>query len=410
MANQNVVKQQTFGRYDVCGTVKGLGADSIQLQTKGKNNVNWVMNKLNLRLDDGQGGSFFMNTQDGFDIIKGKDLYMQDQDGNQLVIKFGDRTNEHVLERIADRSFIKVGYDVATIKDENGREYPGWLYKQFTCVFDMIGWLKEVLEEDMLVKFSGSLRMNTYNGETNYQYEIQRAYIQQKGKELPEGFKGLEAGFNFTQTMLLDENSVDISKLDEEGVVCVTGYIYTLENKKDAKGGKVTYKDDEGKARNVKVPKVFPMQYVVRGEDEKKKETVKKLVEKFLMVEEGTVKKITMNGKFKQGFIKKSLTEADLTEEMRELIELGLYDMEEVLKMNSGGDRVKELSLHRPLIEKDKDGNLKLDIDVKTYVPDDIHMNLVELDEVVRTNNTASGTGVSVSAEDEDLLSELDDL
>lgn len=393
-------KKATYGRFDVTGIVKGLGQDSIVLDARGKNNVNWIMNKLNVRLDDGTGNSFFMNVTDGYSAVNGKDIYVQDQNGGNITIPFADRLNEIVLQQVNPKSFIKVGYGLGEI-EKDGKKFTSWLYKEFLTAYDVIRYLKDVLQDGMKVTFNGNLGYNTYNGETQLQYNIQRVYIEPK--ELPEGFTPRECKFNFTQTILLDSDSVDDSKFEESNLAKIKAYIYTLTNKKDASGKNIKVKDENGKMINAKEPKVFPIDFVVRATDEKK-DVTRKVIDKYLKVtDEDVVRKITFIGRFIQGFVGGSITEDDLSADIKEMIEEELYTLEEALKMYATRERVSEKQLVKPDLPK-VDGKPTLDMDDKTYDREDLTFIVDSEEKVVRNVPTTS------NIEEDDLLSELDDL
>jgi hypothetical protein len=88
-----------------------------------------------------------------------------------------------------------------------------------------------------------------------------------------------------------------------------------------------------------------------------------------------------------------------LLEEALELIELGLYDKEEVLKMYANNKRVDEMTITRPVMYKDKDTNKpKVDYSDNEYTLDDL-VNLVQ-----------ESQDVVINIEDDDDLSFLDEL
>jgi hypothetical protein len=300
-----VNKNPNYGSFDVTGLVKGLGADSIVLDSKGKNNVNWIMNVLNVRLDDGHGGSFFMNVRDGYDAVKGKVIYSKTKDGKNIEIPFADRMNETILEQIDESKTLRVGYAITEL-EKDGKKYNGWLYKNFLTEYDLVRYLKDVLENDMKVTFSGNVQYSTYNGDVQQNYSIQRVYIEPK--VLPEGWEAKELSFNFKQTFLVDADSIDDSQFEEIGVANVKAYIYTLENKRDSNNKIVKVKNDEGKLVNVKIPKVFPIQYVIRASEEKK-DLTRRVIDAYLKVEGDTVRKITFLGKYVQGLVGCTITE-----------------------------------------------------------------------------------------------------
>lgn len=391
-------KKPTYGHYDATGIVKGLGVDSIVLDAKGKNNINWIMNKLNIRLDD-NGNSFFLNTADGYDAIKGKIIYARTEDKKSLKIPFADRFNEIVLGQVGQNSFIRVGYGIGEI-EKDGKKMNTWLYKDFLTEYDLIRYLKDTLQNDMKVTFSGGITYQTYNNETQMRFSIQRVYIEPAN--LPEDWTPRELGFNFRQTLLLSSDSLDDSEFEETGVAKVKAYIYTLNNKKDSKGNIVKIKNEEGNMVNDKTPMVYPIDCVVRATDDKK-DITRKVIDKYLKItDEDTVRRITYAGKFVQGYVGGQITKDDLNEEMREMIELELYTLEEALKMSASKERISEKQLIKPDIVR-VDNKPTTDIDDKMYSREDL-LFIDESDEIEVANDT------KVEDDSDDLLAELEGL
>lgn len=402
MANTTVNKKATFGDFTVTGLVKGLGEDSFQFDVKGKNNINWNQNVMSIRLDDTKGNSFFLNTRDGFDLVRGKDIYTQSKDGKNLKIPFGERMNELLLEKVDENKMIRVGYAIAEVEDEKGHKYNTWVYKNFLTVFDLIKFLKESLQNDMKVTFKGRTKYQSYNGETSEQYEIQRVYIEPQ--DVPEKFNTYQFGFEFNQTFLLNSDSVDDSKFESEGIAKVKAYIYQLETKKGADGKNIKTTNDEGKQVNAKFPVVYPVEYVVRAGE--KKDVMKKVIDKYLNVTGDTVRCIEYVGKFVQGYSVSNITEDDLPEDVKEMIELGLYTVEDALKMCAGKERISEQQLIKPRLVK-IDDKASIHMDDKTYTKDDL-THIVENEEV--EVNVPQSNNQQEDDEVEDLLAGLDDL
>ena len=401
MATQTINKKATYGDFTVTGLVKGLGEDSFQFDVKGKNNINWNMNVMNIRLDDTKGNSFFLNTRDGYDLIKGKTIYAQDTNGNNLKIPFGERLNPTVLETIDENRMIKVGYAITEVTDDKGHKYNTWMYKTFLTVFDLIKFLKESLQNDTKITIKGRTSYQMYNGETSAQYDIQRVYIEPS--EVPEKFNTFPFGFEFNQTFLIDSNSVDDSKFETEGIATVNAYIYQLESKKGADGKNIQTVNEKGDTVNAKFPKVYPIKYVVRAGE--KKDVMRKVIDKYLKVEGDTVRCIEYIGKFVQGYASSNITEKDLPDDIKEMIDMGLYTLEEALKMCAGKERISELQLIKPRLVKIED-KPTLHMDDKTYNKEDLSY-IVEAEEVEIRTNVSQPTQDN---KENDLLSELDDL
>jgi hypothetical protein len=344
-------KPQTLGTFEARGIIT-VTPDTFQVDLKGKNNQNWNYSRINMKMEDGKGGTFYLTASDGFDLTKGRTIYVNIKDSEeQMQIQFADRHNETILSQVDERSFIRV----ALRKVPNNEGKMVWEYHNFLTLYDAINFLKDRLQTGMKLYVRGRTRYSTYNDYLNKDFDIQVIYL------LPED-ENTELGFKFSQNVLLTSDSVDDSKFDEELFANVKAKLY-LKKKKD-------------------VYEVLTLPLIIRATEENK-DKVRKMIDKFFKVDEDKVRRIRLEGKYNIGYIAAQVTEDDLPEEAKELIELGLYDKEEVLKMYANKERVDEMTVTRPVMYKDKNTNKpKVDYSDDEYTLDDL-VNLVQEPEEV---------------------------
>ncbi|AKO92020.1 hypothetical protein BEH_07840 [Priestia filamentosa] len=363
-------KPQTFGTFEAKGTIT-VDPNTFQIDLKGKNNPQWNYSRLNMKMEDNEGNSFYLNAQDGFSLTDGRIIYANLKDGEaneQLQVAFGDRNNPEILKHVADRSFIKVA--LRKVKNEEGKMV--WDYVNFLTAYDVMNYLKDRLKTGMKLYVRGRVKHSIFNDKLQREYEIQRIFLLPAEEESDSGFK-------FTQSVLISSNSLDLEKWETEGIATVNTKLHYK------KKGVSEYLDLELKIRAT----------------EENKGTYQKIIDKYLTVEEDKIRQITVDGKYKIGYTQRQVTKEDLPAEALELIEDGFYTLEEVLKMNTNnGERVDEMQLTRPTLLKDRDtGKPKLIIDDEAFKPEDLIMVDVEPEpEVV------------VSNDDDEDLSFLDDL
>lgn len=362
-------KQQTLGTFEARGIIT-VTPDTFQTDLKGKNNTNWNYSRINMKMEDGKGGVFYLTASDGFDLVKGRTIYanIKDSEG-QMQIQFADRHNETILSQVDERSLIRIA--LRKVKNSDGKMV--WEYHNFLALYDAINFLKDRLQTGMKLYVRGRTRYSTYNDYLNKDYEIQAIYL------LPED-ENTELGFKFSQNVLLTSDSVDDSKFEDELVANVKAKLY-LKKKKD-------------------MYEVVTLPLVIRATEETK-ENVRKMIDKFFKVDDDKVRRIRVEGKYNTGYIASQITEDDLPEEALELIELGLYNKEEVMKMYAQKTKVDEMVITRPVIIKDKNTNKpKVDYSDDEYTLEDL-INLV---------NEPEETVVEIESSDDEDLSFLDEL
>ena len=373
-------KKQTLGYFDIVGYIN-VDSKTFSIQTPSKNNPNWVMNTFNPKVEGDNGESLYIRISDGYDIVKGKKIFAISKEKNSLEISFADRHNENMLDLVDDLSFIKVGIGKKTATNKQGKEYKAWEFNKFLTAFDAIQFLNQImpLATKNKVRMTGTVKYSEYNGETQRNFDLQSIYLLNGNED--EG-KEMECKFNFTQNILIDKNSVDMTAW-EEGISKLNARVH-VKKKKD-------------------VFQALPLQFIMRAETPEKKDTIEKMIKRFFTVENDTVRRLNIEGYFKSGYIVANVKEEDLNDEARDLIDSGLYTLDEVLGMFANRDRVDELLLRRPVMKKTQDQKMP-----KIDMADD-EFTLEYLDSLLVNDSVTENMADDIESEDE-FLNELENL
>ena len=295
----------------------------------------WIYNSLNLGVYCGETcGTVYAELMGGYGAerdnviyVHGKDENGKDDFDNKFTIDWDDRFDESILETVGDLCFIKVGLE----KDKGGKTFE----KKFLSPYDVIAYVNEHLEEGMVINVKGNLKYSTYNDATQVKKEINSIFL----SKVDDSSKYCA---RFIQTMLLTKDSV--GKVDKDtGILPI--YAKVLDYIKEYKGKEVK--------TNIPYEKTF--EYELNLSDP---ETSKKVVEKVFKVQKG-VTEVTFEGDLIEGGAVITATEDDIPDDIKTLIEIGVYTLEEALAkctVNSG--REKRMVIRKPSIKmvEDKEG------------------------------------------------------
>lgn len=287
----------------------------------------WVYNVFNLGVDCGEKhGTVYAEMMGGYGSERDNILYVHgkksdgtDDFDNKFTIDWDDRDNEKVLEEIGDLCFLTVGLE----KDKAGKVY----YKKFLSQYDAIAYIQENLKEGMVVNVRGNLKYSLYNGSVNVKKEINNVVLSKVDDSSNYIAK-------FTQTMLLTKDSVGKPDKDK-GVLPIIAKI--LEYTKDYNGKEVK--------QFIPITKTFEYEL-----DLTNRELVEKVVAKVFKVKKG-VTEITFEGEFVEGGAVITATEKDIPDDIKELIEIGAYTLDEALaKCTVGGSKERRMLIRKPSI------------------------------------------------------------
>lgn len=321
--------QQTF---NIVGKVK-LSEHSFKLNEK-SNKSDWIYNSMNLGVEAGEKyGVIYSEVMGGYGAerqntiyVHGKDENGNDDFKNSYQIDFEDRFTDSILEDIGNTCFMTAGLEL----DSTGKTY----YKKFLTPYDFIAYCAEYLKDGMVVNVKGQLRYSIYNDTLQCRKEINSIAL---SKAEPKDYKAV-----FTQTMLLDKDSATKDSIDKDrGVINVDAYL--LEKFREYNGWDLT---ENGKVKGgifVPLRKTFEFEI-----DKAKPELAVTVMNKFLKVKKG-VTQMTWEGDFVEAGSTIQATEEDLPADIKELVDLGLYTIEEALaKCTVGGTRERRMIIRRP--------------------------------------------------------------
>lgn len=289
---------------------------------------NWVYNSLNLGVFCGdKNGTIYSELMGGYGIDRDNLIYVhgKTEDGkddfdNRFEIDWDDRNDEEILKTIGDMCFLTVALEL----DTKGKPF----YKKFLSAYDAIAYIKEVLTDGMIITVTGTLKYSSYNDNTQCKKEISRITLS-KADDVSK-YRAV-----FTQTMLLNKDSK--GKIDKEtGILPINAKVLDY------------VKEWKGKEVKTFVPYNKTFEYEV---DMTNPERTKKAVDKLFTVSKG-VTEITFEGEFIEGGAVVTATEDDLPDDVKELIDLGVYTLDEALAkctVNSGRER--RMVIRKPLIK-----------------------------------------------------------
>lgn len=294
------------------------------------NKSSWIYNSMNLGIDCGEKfGCVYAELMGGYSedreniiYVHGKDENGNDDFGQTFTVDFEDRLNDEVLESVGDLCFITVGLE----KTDKGKTY----YKNFLSAYDAIAYAQEHLEDGMVVNVRGRLQYSIYNDNVQVRKTIQSIVL----SNVDDSSKYVA---RFTQSVLLDKDSASLKDVDKDkGVMYVNARV--LDYLKELNGveirGQYPYN----------VTFEFPM-------DLTKPDTCKKIYEKLFKVKKN-VRQVTFEGEFVEGGAVVQTSWEDVPDDIKDLVEIGVYSKEEALqKCSANGSRERRMLLKKPHIK-----------------------------------------------------------
>jgi hypothetical protein len=294
------------------------------------NKSSWIYNSMNLGIDCGEKfGTVFADLMGGYSedreniiYVHGKDENGNNDFGQTFTVDWEDRLNDEVLESVGDLCFITVGLEKTT----TGKTY----YKNFLSAYDAIAYAQEHLEDGMVVNVRGRLQYSIYNDNVQVRKTIQSIVL----SNVDDSSKYVA---RFTQSVLLDKDSASLKDVDKDkGVMYVNARV--LDYLKELNGveirGQYPYN----------VTFEFPM-------DLTKPDTCKKIYEKLFKVKKN-VRQVTFEGEFVEGGAVVQTSWEDVPDDIKDLVEIGVYSKEEALqKCSANGSRERRMLLKKPHIK-----------------------------------------------------------
>ena len=369
----NVIKkgQQNF---TLIGKAK-LGQYSFKIDEQSKKSA-YIYSQANLTLKTKE-GEISASVMGGYNPEKDNVIYAftkgdKDNKGQSITVSFEDRFDEEIIETIADMKLFKAG---VSKKEDGSIEYVKFLHP-----YDFISHLEQHMVDGEVYVVRGELQYQEYNGELKINKNITSVTLAKE--EIANDTEAHEA--KFSTTILTDNNF--LGKPDKETMtVIIDAYVVDFFNEYNKQEIVRMVNGKEKNGLTMPIPMSFDFKIA------KDMETTKKLL-KYLKPKRGAVTEIVMEGIFSksQGELKgEELTIDDLDDDIKFMVEIGAYSLEEALgKVNFAyGEKTPEkMLLTRPAIKKveGKDGSSTLTVN---YTPDKYNEEDLIIENILEVNN-----------------------
>lgn len=347
-----LVKKNWVARFNLVGEAV-INDFTFKINEKSQKS-DWIYNSLNLGINCGEKyGTVYCELMGGFSEERDNIVYVhgKKEDGtddfeNQYTIDWDDRFDEDILKDIGDLCFTTVGLE----KDSNEKTF----YKKNLTPYDTIAYIKEYLENGMVVNVSGQLKYTMYNGNVYCRKEINSIAL---SAATPDKYHA-----TFTQTVLLDQDSCTKKSLDRDKSALIVD-AYVLEKFKEFNGHDLT---DNGKIKGGQlVPLRVTLEYPVDLTTDKGKTHINAVLgsDKMFKVKKGTVTQIAFEGEFIETGATVQVTMDDIRDDIKELIEIGVFTEEEALaRCADNGTNERKMIILKPNTKKVGDDDKKVTV------------------------------------------------
>lgn len=340
----------------------------------------WIYNSLNLGVDCGEKhGTVYAEMMGGYSSEQPSAIYAHGKkdDGSddfeaKVTVDWDDRFNEEILETIGDLSFITVGLE-KTDKEKT-------FYKKFLSAYDAIAYIKAHLEDGMVINVRGNLKYSMYQDKVQVRKNITSIVL----SKVDDVSKYIA---RFTQTILLDKASASLKNIDKDKSVMyidarVLDYMKEY-NGKEVKGQFPFNKQFE-----------FEMDFSNEAQ-------CKKIMEKVFKVKKG-ITQMTFEGDLIEGGAVVTATLDDIPQDIKDLIDCGVYTEEEALaRCSSNGNREQRMVLRKPMVRLvGEDKTPTLQRFEEKYSEDDLVLDYLYDDEETATEAAEDGETESTETGD----------
>ena len=355
----------------------------------------WTDNSMYVGVDCGNGNTVYAEMRSGFfpdkdNVIRAYSKDEKDDAGKSksVEIAWEDRLDESLYDSISDSSFLTVGVE-KDVKDKT-------VYKKFLTAYDAVEYLNEHLEDGMIVNVKGTIGYSEYEGNVSTKKEITSIVLSKIDDEAD--FKA-----TFSQTILVDSKSIG-KKNDDKGTMELAAYVVDYVGKPKIDGEKIEVK------KNVTYPKTFE---VAINENP---EITAKMLQRFFKPKKGKITEITVTGNLVESGSTVNITEDDIPDDIKELIEMGLYSEEEAEKKIAvgNGNRERRMIIVKPditYVGTGDDRKPTVAFEDGKYDEDDLYFYeqaLLDAGAEPSSDNDTDSESEETSSEDDDLLAMLE--
>ena len=357
----------------------------------------WTDNSMYVGVDCGNGNTVYAEMRSGFysdpdkeSVIRAYSKDEKDDSGKSksVEIAWEDRLDESLYDSISDSSFLTVGVE-KDVKDKT-------VYKKFLTAYDAVEYLNEHLEDGMIVNVKGTIGYSEYEGNVSTKKEITSIVLSKIDDEAD--FKA-----TFSQTILVDSKSIG-KKNDDKGTMELAAYVVDYVGNPKINGEKIEVK------KNVTYPKTFE---VAINENP---EITAKMLQRFFKPKKGKITEITVTGNLVEGGSTVNITEDDIPDDIKELIEMGLYSEEEAEKKIAvgNGNRERRMIIVKPditYVGTGDDRKPTVAFEDGKYDEDDLYFYeqaLLDAGAEPSSDDDTDSESEETSSEDDDLLAMLE--
>lgn len=383
--NKTIEKENYVSSFNLIGKVK-INDYTFKIDEKSEKS-NWIYNSFSIGVDCGEKyGVVYCEMMGGYSEESNSVIYAHGKknDGSddfesQIIVDWDDRNNNKILDTIGDLSFITVGLE----KTDKGKTF----YKKFLSAYDAISYIKEHLEEDMVVNIKGNLKYSTYQDKTQVRKNITSIALSKVDDTSKYSAR-------FTQSILLDKDSASLKNIDKsKGIMYVDARV--LDYVKEINGVEI------------KGQYPFPKQFEYIFPDLNNAEQCKKIMDKLFKVKKG-ITQATFEGDLIEGGAVVTATIDDIPQDIRDMIDCGIFTEEEALvRCSSNGNREQRMVLRKPFIRLVGDDKEPVpQIFVEKYTEEDLAF---DFDNETQTTKKAENN-VTESVDTGDDMSWLDNL
>lgn len=325
-----IAKKDWIANFTLIGTPK-INDYTFKVDEKSQNS-SWIYNALNIGIDCGEKfGVVYAEMMGGYSEEKESVIYVhgKKEDGSddfdtKIEVAWDDRFDEDVLEKIGDLSFITVGLE-KTDKDKT-------FYKKFLSEYDAIAYIKEHITEDMVVNVRGNLKYSEYQDKVQVRKNINSIVLSKVDD--PSKYAA-----HFTQSILIDSESASLKSENidkDKGVMFVNAVVLDYLKEKNGVEIKGQY------------PYRKQFEFALDLTNQTQCNTI---LDKLFKVKKGWTQ-ITFEGDLIEGGAIVTATIDDIPDDVKELIDMGIYTEEEALKAcSSSGSRERRMVLRKPYIK-----------------------------------------------------------
>lgn len=355
----------------------------------------WTDNSMYVGVDCGNGNTVYAEMRSGFfpdkdNVIRAYSKDEKDDAGKSksVEIAWEDRLDESLYDSISDSSFLTVGVE-KDVKDKT-------VYKKFLTAYDAVEYLNEHLEDGMIVNVKGTIGYSEYEGNVSTKKEITSIVLSKIDDEAD--FKA-----TFSQTILVDSKSIG-KKNDDKGTMELVAYVIDYVGKPKIDGEKIEVK------KNVTYPKTFEVDI------NENPEITAKMLQRFFKPKKGKITEITVTGNLVEGGSTVNITEDDIPDDIKELIEMGLYSEEEAEKKIAvgNGNRERRMIIVKPditYVGTGDDRKPTVAFEDGKYDEDDLYFYeqaLLDAGAEPSSDDDTDSENEETSSEDDDLLAMLE--